>query len=150
MFEHVLETETIVRAPRERVFSFFSDAGNLAQLTPPSVHFRILAPLPLVMKEGAIIDYAIGLRGIPMRWRTRICSWDPPHSFSDEQLKGPYRKWLHVHTFEETPEGHTLMRDHVTYALPLPPLGEIGLPFVRAEVRGIFDFRTKAIAQIFA
>jgi hypothetical protein len=114
MPEHLLETETTIPASRKNVFAFFSDASNLGRLTPPSLGLRILTPLPIRMGEGALIDYRILLRGLPMRWRTRICRWNPPFEFIDEQLKGPYRRWIHHHTFEE--------RDSRTSAgTPAPP-----------------------------
>ena len=149
MPEHILESETTISAPRKAVFAFFSDASNLMRLTPPSLGFQILTPAPIRMEEGTLIDYRILLRGLPMRWRTRICRWNPPFEFIDEQLKGPYRIWVHHHTFEEADSGVTLMRDRVCYALPFPPFGEIAFPLVRAEVRGIFEFRRKAIREIF-
>jgi len=149
LFEHLFETETIVPAARDRVFLFFSDAGNLARLTPASLDFRVLTESPFAMKEGALIDYRIKLHGFPMRWKTRIVQWNPPLEFIDEQLKGPYRIWIHHHRFEELPGGKTLMRDQVRYALPLPPFGEVALPWVRAEVRRIFEFRKQAILEIF-
>lgn len=149
MFEHRLEVQTIIPAPRDEVFAFFSDASNLRRLTPESLDFRIHTPGPLVMAEGLLIDYTIRLRSLPMRWRTKICRWNPPMEFVDEQLKGPYRKWVHHHLFFEMADGRTRMRDHVVYALPLPPFGEIALPFVRAELRGIFAYRRKAILEIF-
>ena len=149
MFEHEFSAETIVPAAREEVFAFFSDAGNLMRLTPPSLGFEILTPRPIPMREGALIDYRIRLRGLPMRWRTRICEWNPAQGFVDEQLRGPYRLWVHRHTFADAPGGGTAMRDIVRYALPLPPFGEVALPFVRAEIRGIFEFRRQAILEIF-
>lgn len=149
MSEHLLEAETNIPASRIEVFSFFSDASNLMRLTPPSLGFKILTPLPITMQEGALIDYKIFLRGLPMRWQTRICRWNPPFEFIDEQLRGPYRKWVHHHTFQEADSGGTLMRDRVRYALPFPPFGEIVLPIVRAELRGIFEFRRKAILETF-
>lgn len=66
------------------------------------------------------IDYTIKLHGIPMRWRTKITRWNPPYEFVDEQLKGPYRAWIHQHTFEEMGDGQTLMRDRVCYSLLFP------------------------------
>ena len=109
------------------------------RLTPPSLGFKILTPIPITMQEGTLIDYKILLRGLPMRWQTRICRWNPPFEFIDEQLRGPYRKWVHHHTFQEVDSGRTLMRDSVRYALPFPPFGEIVLPIVRVELRGIFE-----------
>lgn len=149
MFEHVFETRTVVAAPRKEVFAFFSDAGNLARITPPSLGFEIRTPPPIEMRDGALIDYRIRLHGIPMRWRTRINRWNPEVEFEDEQLKGPYRIWIHRHTFADGPDGTTLMHDHVRYALPFPPFGEVALPFVRAEVRGIFAFRERTIREFF-
>ena len=149
MADHILETETTIPAPRSDVFSFFSDASNLMRLTPPSLDFRILTPTPTRMERGALIDYRISVRGLPMRWRTRISCWNPPFGFVDEQLKGPYRKWIHQHTFEETDSGETFMRDRVRYALPFPPFGELALSLVRVELQGIFEFRRRAILEIF-
>ena len=149
MFEHFFRTETILPATREAIFPFFADAGNLMRLTPPSLDFKILTPTPISMEAGALIDYRIKLHGFPMRWRTRITLWNPPYEFADEQLKGPYRVWFHRHTFEDRGDGTTLMRDEVRYALPLPPFGEVGLPWVRAEIAGIFAYREKAILEIF-
>ena len=149
MLEHLLETEVVVPIARWEVFAFFSDASNLMRITPPSLGFKILTPMPIRMDEGTLIDYTILLHRLPLRWRTRICRWNPPVEFIDEQLRGPYRKWVHHHTFEETDSRNTLMRDRVDYALPFPPFGDIALPLVRAQLRGIFEFRRKAILEIF-
>ena len=144
-----METETMIPAGREEVFAFFSDANNLMRITPPALHFRIVTPAPIVMREGALIDYVIRLRGVPMRWRTRINKWNPPFEFIDEQLKGPYRTWVHHHSFTETEDGRTLMRDAVSYSLPFGMLGWVALPFVRREIEGIFRYRAKVIGEVF-
>lgn len=149
MFECLFATEMILPVPREDIFPFFSDATNLARLTPSSLGFQILTPQPIQMQEGTLIDYTIKLHGFPMRWRTKITRWNPPHEFIDEQLQGPYRTWVHHHTFEETGHGDTLMRDHVRYTLPFPPFGQIALPFVRAEIKKIFRYREAILAEIF-
>lgn len=149
MFEHVFESQTILPVPREEVFPFFSDATNLARLTPASLGFQIRSPQPIQMEEGTLIDYTIKLHGLPMRWRTKITQWNPPIEFIDEQLKGPYRTWIHHHIFEDAADGQTLMRDRVRYSLPFPPFGQIALPFVRAEIDRIFSYREKILEEIF-
>jgi ligand-binding SRPBCC domain-containing protein len=144
---HTLRTSEVLPLPVETVFAFFSDAANLEKITPPELHFRILTPLPIEMRPGALIDYELRLFGIRFRWRTRIASWDPPHAFSDEQLRGPYREWLHTHRFEPV-EGGTRMSDEVRYRLPLWPLGELGYPIVRLQVRRIFRYRQETIRRL--
>lgn len=131
---------------RERVFPFFSDAANLQVITPPELQFRIITPLPILMTEGTVIRYRLRLMGLPFEWVTRIAVWNPPQEFVDEQLEGPYRRWIHKHLFVETSEG-TRMHDAVTYELPLYPLGEVAAPLVYLQVRRIFAYRTRALKR---
>jgi ligand-binding SRPBCC domain-containing protein len=146
---HVLEREQLVPSDRSAVFDFFSDATNLERLTPPSMSFKIKTPQPIAMHEGTLIDYEIRLFGVPMKWRTLIEVWQPEEKFVDLQLRGPYTLWRHTHTFEEV-SGGTMVRDRVEYALPLGPLGGIAHAiFVKRQLKTIFDFRAKAMREIF-
>ena len=147
--ERLLAASLLVPAPLDTVFPFFADAGNLNRLTPASLGFTILTPQPLVMRSGLLIDYKISLHGVPMRWRTRICAWEPSGSvprFVDEQVKGPYAQWIHEHTFT-TQDGGTLCKDNVRYAHWGGPIAE--RLFVRPELRRIFAFRAEKMREIF-
>ena len=144
-----LERSLFLPRPREEVFAFFSDAANLERITPPFLNFHIITARPIAMKPGAIIDYKLRLYGIPFQWRTLIETFDPPVSFSDVQVTGPYRRWHHLHEFVEVPSG-TEMRDRVDYQLPFPLFAPIVHPlFVRRSVQQIFDYRNKIISEIF-
>lgn len=132
--------------PPEELFPFFADAGNLDAITPPWLHFRILTPRPIAMGAGTLIDYRLKVHGIPMRWRTLIRDWEPPHRFVDEQLRGPYRQWIHTHTFE--PErGGTMARDLVQYAVPLDFI--LHPWFVGPDIERIFAYRQEALRARF-
>jgi ligand-binding SRPBCC domain-containing protein len=137
---------TRVPRPRPEVFAFFADAGNLEELTPSFLGFQILTPQPVEMRPGALIDYRIRLSGFPMKWRTEISAWEPPHRFVDEQLKGPYRLWIHEHTFEEDGDG-TVVIDFVRYAVPFGTLANRLL--VARDVRKIFAYREQRLKEIF-
>lgn len=138
-----------VPAERDAVFDFFADAANLQRLTPDTLSFEILTPPPIAMAEGTLIDYRLRIHGLPVRWRTRIAEWDPPHRFVDEQLKGPYRMWVHEHTFEPVDDG-TLVGDRVRYRVPGGPLAPlIHRLFVRPDVERIFEFRAQRMRELF-
>ncbi|MGD0349127.1 MAG: SRPBCC family protein [Verrucomicrobiota bacterium] len=109
-----LETELWLPRQRDELFQFFADAFNLETLTPPWPKFEVLTPRPIEMCVGLQIDYRLRLRGLPLRWRSEIAAWEPPGRFVDEQRRGPYRTWIHEHTFEER-DGGTLARDVVQY-----------------------------------
>ena len=149
MAEHTFSSETVIERPRNEVFEFFSKAENLERITPPNLGFKIITPLPIEMREGALIDYRISLHGFPMKWRTEITRWDPPFAFEDTQVSGPYKQWIHLHTFEETVDGKTLMKDAVRYRLPFEPLGDVMGWLIDREVNGIFEFREKTIGEFF-
>ena len=149
MAEHILEREQILRAPIETVFEFFADARNLERITPPELEFKIITPQPNDIRRGALIDYKLKLRGVSIIWKTEIAEWNPPREFVDSALKSPYKQWIHRHTFEESASGETVMRDLVRYHLPFEPLGDLAHWLVRRELKHIFDYRRKIVAEIF-
>lgn len=144
---HTLQTQCWLPTPRERVFAFFADAFNLEAITPPWLQFAVMTPRPITMQAGATIRYRLRLHGIPLSWLTEITCWEPPFRFVDEQRRGPYRLWVHTHTFREE-RGGTLCSDEVNYAVPGGSL--VNALFVRREVRAIFAYRQEAIRREFA
>ena len=137
-------------APRDQVFAFFSDPANLEALTPPWLAFEVLTPAPLPRGEGAVFDYRIRVRGLPIRWRTLIESFVPGERFVDRQIAGPYALWHHTHRFEDRPGGGTRMTDLVRYRLGWGPLGRlVALLWVRRDVERIFAYRRKILAERF-
>jgi len=145
---HLLRAVTVLDHPREEVFPFFAAAENLERITPSALRFRIVTPPPIEMRAGALIDYRLRLNGLPFGWRTEITEWNPPHAFTDSQLRGPYHTWIHRHLFESLPDGRTRMTDEVRYRLPLWPLGEVALPVVKSQVRAIFTHRNRIIHEL--
>lgn len=144
---HVLRATTRIARPRDEVFPFFADAGNLERITPPELRFRVVTPTPIEMRVGTLIEYRLGLWGPTFGWRTEITAWDPPHTFTDSQLRGPYHTWIHRHDFVADGDA-TVMTDEVRYRLPLWPLGEIALPVVARQLRRIFGHRARVIREL--
>lgn len=138
--------------PLDEVFPFFADAHNLEELTPRFLKFHVLTPKPIDMKSGAIIRYRLKVRGIPIKWKTSILDWDPPHQFVDNQDSGPYALWHHTHTFTPTEDGTgTICTDVVRYR----PAGWILAPIVnkllvQKDVVNIFRYRFQRLDEIFA
>jgi hypothetical protein len=145
----LFRAEQFIGRPVDEVFAFFARAENLQRLTPDWLHFKILNIDPNPVREGTLIRYRLRWRVFPIYWTTRITTWDPPHRFVDEQLKGPYQLWRHEHRF--VPEGSgTRIHDEVQYLLPFGALGRIVHRIrVRNDVESIFAYRRSAITSVF-
>jgi ligand-binding SRPBCC domain-containing protein len=141
-----LTSAVTVSRPLEAVFPFFSDAHNLERLTPPWLSFRVVTPGPIAIAPGARIDYRLRVRGLPIRWTSEIGAWEPPHRFTDCQVRGPYRRWLHEHTFGER-DGATLVGDDVEFEVRG---GSLAGRVVAGDVRRIFEYRRDRLHELFA
>jgi len=146
MRTYQLQTSLWVPQPRERIFAFFSDPKNLERITPPWLHFEILSPSEFAVHRGTRIDYRLCIRGLPIRWQSEIIICEPPTCFVDQQTRGPYRLWVHEHTFSEH-EGGTMAADNVVYAVPGGTL--IQKLFVALDLDRIFHYRRAALEHIF-
>lgn len=146
MAEHLLERSQLVPTPLEQTFDFFADPRNLEAITPPWLHFRIL-DAPDRLRRGSLLRYSLRLFRIPIRWTTEITAWDPPHGFTDTQLRGPYRLWVHEHLLEDLGTG-TRVTDRVRYRVPLGPAGRAANRLlVRGWLDEIFDYRARRLAE---
>ena len=148
MAEHIFTASQEIELPRDVVFEFFSNAENLEKITPPALGFHILTELPITIKQGSLIDYDLKLHGFPIKWRTEITKWDPPNEFVDTQLRGPYKQWIHTHRFTAVSPTRTLMEDEVRYRLPLEPFGDIANFIIEGQIKEIFEFRQKVVADL--
>jgi ligand-binding SRPBCC domain-containing protein len=146
---YTLRREQWIARPIDEVFAFFADAHNLEKITPPWLGFKILSMSTSSIEKGTMIRYRLRLHGIPVHWLTEICEWNPPNYFVDEQIKGPYKLWRHMHWFEAHGD-RTMGIDEVQYSLPFGVLGRIVHKVkVRRDVIEIFDYRRLQIEARF-
>jgi ligand-binding SRPBCC domain-containing protein len=130
------------------VFRFFADANNLDSITPSWLHFRVLTQ-DTKIEKGALLEYHLKWHGVPLRWLTEITAWDPPYRFTDTQRKGPYKKWIHDHRFEERDGGTSIIDDveYEIYGWFFEPL--IHSIFVGPDINRIFDFRMRKMSELY-
>lgn len=145
------KSEQLLPIDIERAWNFFSSPWNLRLITPPGLDFRIVTrALDNEIYEGMTIDYTLKpLFGLPVKWRSEISSINRPFEFTDSQLKGPYKIWIHKHSFLETANG-TLIKDEISYQLPYGKLGLVAHSFlVKARIEKIFNYRFKTLQKMF-
>lgn len=146
--DQVFTTALIVPLPRDRVFAFFAEPGNLEAITPPWLRFRIVERTTPGIELGTELTYRLRLHGLPLTWRTRIEVWQPSDRFVDVQLRGPYAKWRHTHRFRDRGTG-TLLEDEVVYRLPLGRWGDrVAGRLVAKDLEAIFAYRASRTLEL--
>lgn len=148
---YTFKKEQQVNTTLDAAWDFFSSPKNLKEITPEYMGFKITSDLGNgKMYAGQLITYIVTpLLGIPLRWATEITQVKDKEYFIDEQRFGPYAFWHHQHWFEENESG-VLMKDLVTYGLPLGFIGRIGNQIlVKSKLEEIFDYRVKVVNKIF-
>lgn len=160
--------------PLELVFAFFANPENLPRLMPAWQATRIeqaqLVPPPprpegsahypgALAGDGSVVS--ISLRPVPLsplrlHWDARIEDFRWNEGFCDVQTRGPFRSWRHCHTVRR---GHdpasgavgTLVRDLVTYELPLDGVNALADRFVvKNALQYTFRVRQKRTLELLA
>ena len=149
-----LEARQTLTTDLDTAWAFFSDPRNLADLTPPDMHFRLTSrPTGEPATEaypGMVITYRLTpLLNIEVPWATEITHVRAPEYFADAQLLGPYALWHHQHLFRELERG-VEASDIVHWALPLEPLSApIAHWLVIPRLRQIFRYRARRLRERF-
>jgi ligand-binding SRPBCC domain-containing protein len=133
--------ESLIRAAPERVFAFHELPDALKRLTPPWERTRVVSAAPsLRVGSRAVVETRLfGL--VPVRWVALHTAYDPPRTFEDVQVSGPFRTWVHRHTVLPHENG-SVLRDEIEYEPPLGPLGRLASPFfIEPRLRKLFDYR---------
>lgn len=130
------------------VVSFFKDAKNLSKITPKELSFEVINHKDSPITDGSKLTYRFKKYGIPFTWTSLIKNSKENGTFTDVQISGPYKKWVHEHSFYQLKNG-TLIVDQVHYQMPFGILGKALMPLVHKDIKNIFKFRKKALHDIF-
>ena len=149
----VYSFKTVQKIPigLDKAWDFFSDPGNLQEITPGNLGFKIISKYHGdKMYAGQVIEYQVSpVLGIPLYWMTEITHVEDRKYFVDEQRYGPYSMWHHQHHFKVI-EGGVEMTDIVHYKLPLWFFGDMANSlFVKKQLQRIFDHRFKKVGEMF-
>jgi ligand-binding SRPBCC domain-containing protein len=133
--------ESVIRATPERVFQFHQQPDALSLLTPPWERAEVIqsANISNVGSRAIVQIDVLGL--FKKKWIAEHTVYDPPNLFEDIQIEGPFTSWRHRHIVERHPDG-ALLRDEISYELPLGFVGRLFSPFlVGRRLKKVFDYR---------
>ncbi len=107
----------LVNAPVDRVFAFHERADAFTLLTPSFPPVRVVGKVGKGVQAGVRVEIRVG----PIRWLALHTAYEKNRLFVDEQVSGPFAKWVHRHEFEAV-GNQTRLTDRVEFALPGGPI----------------------------
>ncbi len=132
-----------IQAPVEEVFRWHERPGAINRLSPP------WDPLVVIRSTGGIekgARVALKMKAGPVayNWSALHTDYQENRLFKDEQVKGPFSKWVHTHMFEPDGDGGCILEDRIAYKLPFDFLmGRPADPFIKKKLERIFAYRHK-------
>ena len=135
-----LEFSTEIDVDTHTLFAFQTDTHNLPKITPPWIDVEIVS-LELPLQKGSRIELDIKRFGLTQKWNMMIFELTSPDLVCDKALKSPFKSFMHYHRFESIGKGKSILKDEVLFSLPLYPFSLVSLPFIKKEMKKMFDYR---------
>jgi len=116
----------IVNNDIDSVWEFYTDIKHLEIITPKEINLKVINVTTTGQKltqgsEISIVGKIILRKSI---WHSRISSLKP-YEYVDEMLKGPFKKWRHLHRFHAASQKQTQVIDIVDFELPYGGIGKL-------------------------
>jgi uncharacterized protein len=137
----VFERKSLIDVPVKELFNWHNRSATFRRLAPPWEKIKVIE------KTGGITDgskVVLEVKQGPFRRRWVAIHGDyvEGKQFADEQIEGPFSKWVHTHQFIPQAETSSLLVDHIDFKAPLSFLGNwMAGGYIRRKLNRVFEFR---------
>jgi len=108
----IFEQSVLINAPVETVFAFCSSRQGFERHFPHRVSWK---DGPDEWCEHSELAFRFQYLRCWFNYRTRVTRWEKNRMFVDEMVAGPYKRFVHTHTFDPLAEG-TRYTDRVEFS----------------------------------
>ncbi|AKJ01444.1 hypothetical protein ATI61_103151 [Archangium gephyra] len=138
----VFEARSQMPVGAGEVFAWHAREGAFQRLTPPWEPVEVVERQGDGIREGTRVVLRMKTGPVSLRWVARHTRYIPGSLFQDEQVSGPFAKWVHTHRMWDEPAGSGVLEDEVEYALPVGALGRlVGGGYARGRLERMFAYR---------
>jgi ligand-binding SRPBCC domain-containing protein len=140
-----------IDAPVGALYRFHLDTRNAPLISPNGAQFRAIdGTFPVELGSRVVLRVKQPPLPLTQTWRMRIAELEVDQRVVDVAERSPFAYWRHEHRFAPLPGGATRMTDHVTYALPLGPVGRLADRLTgRRQLEKMFAERQRKTKALF-
>jgi uncharacterized protein len=140
---------TPVTTSAASLFEWHEAPGAFQRLTPPREPVRVLRQVGGI-RDGAQVSVRVGPWPFTLRWDLEHRNYRPGQSFTDVQVRGPFKSWVHVHRMIPVGEQNCILEDRIEYELPFGPLGDlVARLLVEPKLKRLFEYRHEVTRKAF-
>ncbi len=140
------EKQTPMPVPPRDLFEWHAREGAFERLVPPWQTVRVLSRSGGI-GPGGRVDLAVRRGPLWLRWRAEHGEWEEGRYFTDRQVRGPFKRWEHLHECLPGEGGGSILKDRVTYEMPFGIAGRLlGGGVVSRDVERLFAYRHRRTA----
>ena len=133
--------------PGAEAFAWHARPGAFERLSPPYERVRVISN-DGSLAPGSRVEIELKMGPLKKRWVAEHISYDPPTSFSDRQVSGPFRRFEHEHVFVADGEAPDRLEDRIRYELPLGFVGRLfGAGMAKKRLRRMFGYRHRTTIE---
>jgi ligand-binding SRPBCC domain-containing protein len=134
--------------PREQLFDLARSVNAHVESQKGSGERAVGGVTSGLIGQGQQVTWRARHFGIPLTMTSRISALEYPTRFVDEQIRGPFKSFRHVHEFEAA-GGGSVMTDRIELAAPLGILGRIAERlFLRRYMQRLIADRGRFLASL--
>lgn len=126
--------------PVEGLFQYHANPGALARLVPPWQSV-VVEKRSDSLEVGSEVELTMRMMGIPMRWLARHTQLHPPNSFTDVQVRGPFRSWTHQHLFSSLSSTSSRLTDRIHFDSGIWGVRPVADRAIVGMLKTVFDYR---------
>jgi ligand-binding SRPBCC domain-containing protein len=132
------------------VFDLVTRPTGIQQISPPEMGLSFKQS-PERYALGTRIEFSVHAMGLIKEIIHEITVFDEPALFSERQVSGPFRHWVHEHLFEAHESGSgVVVIDRIQFE---PPGGLAGMVMnanrIRENLEEGFDYRHGQLEKLF-
>jgi len=137
----------IVKSPIEWVWRFYTDVKHLEIITPEQIDLKIInTTSPNIVQGQEIWCSGKIIAKRRMSWHSKI-TFLKRYEYVDEMLAGPFKKWRHLHKFQNIDEKQTEVLDEIEFELPYGLLGKLLEGYAYKQLQKTFEHRKTATVK---
>jgi uncharacterized protein len=135
-----VERSTTLPVSAEAAFAWHERPGAFERLLPPWERVSVVEQSG-GLEDGARFALRVRYGPVSLRWVGRHRDTLPGRRFVDEQVEGPFSRWIHFHRFDPDGPTQSRMTDRIEYAPPLGPVGAVADPIIRRRLERLLAYR---------